>query len=68
MRRLGIPWVIGGDFNLSPDKLRESGFLSAVWGEVVATPSATCGASALDYFVVVRLVGRVGLEPTTERL
>ena len=38
VRGLRIPWLIGGDWNLTPETLISSGFLGLVGG-VVVTPS-----------------------------
>ncbi len=46
------PWVLGGDFNMTPAMLGATGWLGLVRGVVVAPQAATCGSRCLDYFVV----------------
>ena len=49
---LKSPWIIGGDWNMSPEVLQESNWPSMVHGSIVATLLATCNWSVYDYFVV----------------
>jgi len=46
------PWVIGGDWQISPQELDDSGFTARVGDTVVAPTVPTCGKRTLDYFVV----------------
>lgn len=46
------PWIVGGDWNLSPDALTASGWLSVVGGHIVQRALCTCGSSVLDYYVI----------------
>ena len=46
------PWVIGGDWNMSPQLLESTQFLSMVHGVIVAPDSPTCNGSIYDYFVI----------------
>ena len=46
------PWLIGGDWNCTPDELRKTGWLRLVKGVVCAPKAPTCGDMVLDYFVV----------------
>ncbi len=46
------PWVLGGDFKMTPAVLGATGWLGLVRGVVVAPQAATCGSRYLDYFVV----------------
>eukprot|EP00973_Karenia_brevis_P021664 2980076-Karenia_brevis.AAC.1 len=46
------PWIVGGDWNISPQLLAQSGWLQMVQGTIVATTLPTCNASVYDYFVV----------------
>ena len=46
------PWVAAGDWNLTPDALAKSSFLSVIAGVVFATELGTCNGSVYDYFVV----------------
>ena len=39
---LSGPWVIGGDWNITPETLQASGWLDVVGGKVVAPTLATC--------------------------
>ena len=51
LSRLRGPWLVGGDFNLTPDMLRASGWLSLVNGTVHAPGVATCKGREIDFFV-----------------
>eukprot|EP00959_Pyramimonas_sp_CCMP1952_P212618 4448583-Pyramimonas_sp.AAC.1 len=55
---LGVPWVLLGDFNMSPDLLLESGFLEITWSRVRVPDDAeyTCDVSMtmIDYAVCSR--------------
>ena len=46
------PWIIAGDFNMSPGELAQTGWLGLVGGIVISPGRPTCGANTLDYFVV----------------
>ena len=46
------PWLIGGDFNLSPTELLQSGWLAIVGGSIVAPSQPTCNGSVNDFFVI----------------
>jgi len=52
LRQLRGPWVLGGDWNLTPDVLQSSGWLDVVHGVVVAPTAPTCFSATYDYFVV----------------
>jgi hypothetical protein len=52
IRVLGCPIIIGGDWQVSPQVLRDSGWPAANGLTVVATGVTTCGDAELDYFVV----------------
>ena len=49
-------WVAGGDFNMEPEALADSGFLDAIRGTLAAPEETTCSASAagtvFDYFLL----------------
>ena len=47
-------WVLGGDWNMSPELLRASKWLDIVEGTIFATSLPTCNDSTYDYFVVHR--------------
>ena len=55
---LGVPYVVAGDFNMSPVDLANSGWPNRIHGEVIAPADATCrtqphlNGSTLDYSVV----------------
>ena len=46
------PWIIGGDWNCTPDELQKTGWLRLVKGVICAPKGPTCGDRVLDYFVV----------------
>jgi len=46
------PWILGGDWQCTPDELREAGWLKIVKGVIYAPTAPTCGDRILDYFVV----------------
>ena len=69
------PWVVGADWNFTPEELVASGWLEIVDGIVIAPDAPTCHQKTYDYFVVSRktkqaVVGiqqltDVGIEPHT---
>ena len=46
------PWIIAGDWNLSPDVLQASGWLDTVGGSIVAPSDPTCFDNVYDFFVI----------------
>ena len=46
------PWIVGGDWNMPPQLLLQSGWLEIVQGVIVAPDPPTCNDSVYDYFVV----------------
>ena len=46
------PWIMGADWNLSPQVLKESGWLELVRGTIVQPNGPTCGHNTYDFFVV----------------
>ncbi len=66
-------WILGGDWNMSPDLLRDSGWLETVGGTICAPTTPTCNYSVNDYFIVansvvhavvgVSVVSDAGLQP-----
>ena len=42
VKTLRGPWVIGGDWNLEPNTLREAGWLDLIGGAVAAPDLPTC--------------------------
>ena len=66
LRSSGLPFVLGGDFNQSPDDLRLGDFEGMARAAIIATPSewGTCKGSSgtqsvIDYFVVDHLSEKV---------
>ena len=47
-------WILGGDWNITPDLLKASKWLDMVGGVVFATSLPTCNDSTYDFFVVHR--------------
>ena len=59
--RFGGPWVLAGDFNMTPSELaRAHEWLGRTAGDIVApaTPTcrSTCGGRVIDYFIVDRRI------------
>ena len=52
LNALGGPWIVGGDWNMTPSTLSTSKWPSMVGGKVVATSLHTCHNSTYDFFVV----------------
>ena len=46
------PWVIGGDWNLSPETLEEAGWVNTIHGAIAKPSEYTCAQSIYDFFVV----------------
>ena len=55
---MGIPFVVAGDMNMTPQKMADTGWVDSIMGKIVATEEATCRPTAahtgrvLDYFVI----------------
>ncbi len=47
-------WVLGGEWNISPESLRASKWLDLVGGVIFATTLPTCNDNTYDFFVVHR--------------
>eukprot|EP00959_Pyramimonas_sp_CCMP1952_P039493 826531-Pyramimonas_sp.AAC.1 len=50
-----MPFILSGDWNLSPDELVGSGWVEAVSGHILSPQLATCTGGkgrVLDYFIV----------------
>ena len=70
---LGTPWIIAGDWNITPDQLQAANWLGVAKGTVFATELPTCHSNTYDYFVVshnlthavvgVQRIGDAGLHP-----
>ena len=54
LRRVRGQWLIGGDFNMSPEDLAKIGWLSLVQGVIHRPHAATCGAKEFEFFVSSR--------------
>ena len=55
---IGMPFIIGGDFNLEPGVLAGSGWVSAIGGFIASPAGSTCfsaSPSTIDYFVLQML-------------
>ena len=73
VQQLRGPWILAGDWNLTPEILASSNFLKMIGGTVVAPDCPTCNGSAYDYFVICRglipavqgvyLIGDAGYQP-----
>ena len=68
-KKFGGPFVIAGDFNMEPEKMREQEqYLRHLGAKVVAPSSTTCtnsgGGSSIDYFLVDERIaaGVVGVD------
>ena len=46
------PWIVGGDWNMTPETLSSTRFASAVRGIIIAPESPTCNQSVYDYFLI----------------
>ena len=46
------PWVLGGDFQMEPKLLIQSGFVRLAKGVLAAPSKPTCQGHVIDYFVV----------------
>ena len=67
------PWILGGDWNCTPQELADTGWLQKVGGTVHAPDTATCNDSTYDFFVVkttiadgvvcTRKIGDAGFTP-----
>ena len=67
------PWIIGGDWNCSPEDLAATGWVQRVGGVIKAPAGPTCNDNTYDFFVVsksiaddvnsVHLIGDAGLSP-----
>jgi len=49
---LSGPWIIGGDWNLEPQALKDANWLNLVHGTAVFPCVPTCNSSVYDFFVV----------------
>ena len=54
LKGLAGSWIIGGDWNCSPDELRATGWLTLIGAEIQAPKDSTCHGKVYDFFVVKR--------------
>ena len=54
LEALRRPWIIVGNWNLTPQELADTGWLERGGGYVVATCLPTCNAKVYDYFIVAQ--------------
>ena len=51
LKRISGPWIIGGDWNCTPEELTATGWLKLVGGKIHRPEMPTCGGRCLDFFV-----------------
>ena len=54
LRLLDGPWIIGGDFNATPEDFEATGFLDLIQGVAHYPEEPTCGRKTFDFFLVSR--------------
>ncbi len=47
-------WIVGGDWNCTPDELAATGWLDLVRGAICSPQTPTCNGKVYDFFVVKR--------------
>ena len=50
-RSLNTPWIVAGDWNMTPDELKQSNWLSVTNACVVAPQAATCNSKTYDFYL-----------------
>ena len=50
--RLAGPWLIGGDWNCTPEQLSATGWLKLIGAKIFAPAANTCKGKVYDLFVV----------------
>ena len=50
------PWILGGDWNCTPQELEETGWVRRVGGVIHAPEAATCNGKTYDFFVVANCI------------
>ena len=50
------PWILGGDWNCTPEDLAATGWLRKVGGVIHAPAAPTCNGKLYDFFVVVETI------------
>ena len=58
-------WLLGGDFNCTPDQLRATGWLELVGGRIIAPAASTCGERTIDFFVIGASLAHAALSAHT---
>jgi hypothetical protein len=56
LRTLRGPWVVGGDWNLTPEQVSSTNILEIMCGQIVAPTMPTCHQSVYDYFIVPKCI------------
>jgi hypothetical protein len=56
LRTLRGPWIVGGDWNLTPQQLEATNILDVLCAQVAAPTLPTCHQPVYDYFVVPRRI------------
>ena len=54
VQQLRGPWILAGDWNLTPEILASSNFLKMIGGTVVAPDCLTSNGSVYDYSIIRR--------------
>ena len=52
IKTLKGPWIVAGDFNMSPSELKATNWHRTAGGQIHAPSTATCLATIYDFFVV----------------
>ena len=56
IKTLRGPWVLAGDFNVTPETLKDAGYLDMINAQVVAPSDPTCNKFVCDFFVIPRIL------------
>ena len=74
LRSLNAPWICAGDWNMTPEGLMRSNWLSVASASIAAPQAATCNGKTYDLFVIspclahavkaVQVIERPGFGPT----
>ena len=56
IRAVDGPWIIAADWNMSPETIAATGWLSMVKGHTISTVLPTCNGSVYDYFIVAQSI------------
>ena len=62
LRAVRGPCVIAGNWNCTPDDLKNIGWLELVGAMIVAPNTPTRGAMIIDFFVIAESIGHVALK------